>query len=398
MPQRAWRKTRLSEAIAEGGLRARAEGALAAGPLCDHCLGRLFAEVDTGLANAERGRTVREALGGAAPGVPCGVCGGLFERVGIWANQAREALVGWEFAALAVASHADGRIDGREQQLWQKVGADTAEPYKQEFNRLLGIRLCETIGCETDLRRPDVIVVADHAAGRVTVAVEPLFVRGRYRKLVRGLPQCRWHAWPTSIQQLIGDPIRREARAEDHLFHGCGREDTDVRCLGERPFVLEVLRPHRRRLDWHALTQEINGTGQVVVLGLGPCLRDEVARLKGLRPDKTYRAVVTPAADLDAARCGRLARLVGSIAQRTPTRVLNRRPDLVRRRRILALEWNLLAPRRLELTVRAQAGTYVKELVSGDGGRTSPSVAEILGAAAVCAELDVLAIHLDDDT
>ncbi len=37
----------------------------------------------------------------------------------------------------------------------------------------------------------------------------------------------------------------------------------------------------------------------------------------------------------------------------------------------------------------------MKELISGDGGRTRPSVAGILGVAAECAELDVLAIHLD---
>jgi len=50
----------------------------------------------------------------------------------------------------------------------------------------------------------------------------------------------------------------------------------------------------------------------------------------------------------------------------------------------------------LELTVRAQPGTYIKELVSGDDGRTRPSVTEILGTAAECAQLDVLAIHIDE--
>jgi tRNA pseudouridine synthase 10 len=59
------------------------------------------------------------------------------------------------------------------------------------------------------------------------------------------------------------------------------------------------------------------------------------------------------------------------------------------------MEWRRTGPRTLELTVRAQAGTYIKELVSGDGGRTTPSVAEILGTAAQSVELDVVGIHLD---
>jgi len=128
--------------------------------------------------------------------------------------------------------------------------------------------------------------------------------------------------------------------------------------------------------------------------GLTPCPRAEVARLKGLRPDKTYRAVVEMDREVPAADLARLADLVGVIRQRTPTRVLNRRPNRLRRRRVRAVEWRRLSPRRLELTLRAHAGTYIKELVNGDGGRTRPSVADVLGAGAACIELDVTAIHL----
>jgi tRNA pseudouridine synthase 10 len=51
--------------------------------------------------------------------------------------------------------------------------------------------------------------------------------------------------------------------------------------------------------------------------------------------------------------------------------------------------------RTLELQVRTQAGLYVKELISGDGGRTRPSAAEVLGVPAACAELDVIAVHVN---
>jgi tRNA pseudouridine synthase 10 len=50
--------------------------------------------------------------------------------------------------------------------------------------------------------------------------------------------------------------------------------------------------------------------------------------------------------------------------------------------------------RTVEIEVRTQAGLYVKELVSGDDGRTTPSAAEVLGVPAECVELDVTAIHL----
>jgi tRNA pseudouridine synthase 10 len=46
----------------------------------------------------------------------------------------------------------------------------------------------------------------------------------------------------------------------------------------------------------------------------------------------------------------------------------------------------------VELTVLAQSGTYIKELVHGDGGRTTPSVAGALGRECDVLWLDVVRI------
>ena len=406
MTQGAWRNTRLADVLARPEIRAGLARALAAGPLCDHCLGRLVAGADTGLANDRRGRAARETLAAPAPQTTCSLCGGLFAGLGAWATRATEALRGWEFASLGVATRPDPQVARREESLWQALGSaakptgpwaagDLVEPYRQEFGRLLGLRLADMLTCEAEPKDPDVWLFADLAAGSVAIRVEPLFMCGRYRKLVRGISQCRWAAAPMSVQEIVGDPLCRAADGEDHLFHGCGREDVDVRCLGERPFALQVLRPHRRRLDWAALTEQINRSGRVEVVGLAPCRRPEVARLKELHPEKTYRALVRLASDADDAALARLAGLVGPIKQRTPVRVLRRRPDLVRERQIVSLRWRRIEGRTIEVEVRTQAGLYVKEFVSGDAGRTRPSVAEALGTAAECAELDVTAVHVE---
>ena len=396
MTENAWRKMRLEDALARPEVRDRARAALDAGPLCDHCLGRLFAGVDTGRSNADRGRIIRTALSAPLPGETCDLCHGLFAGVDAWIPRARAALEGWEFATFAVSSHAEPGITAREEALWQRAGDDLAEPYKQAFNRLLGIRICDVTGWQTNLADPDVILYADHRTGEVTVRIDPLFVRGRYRKLVRGMPQCRWWDWPTSIQQVVGDPICAAAGGEDHAFHGCGREDVDVLCLGERPFVVQVQRPRRRRLDWAALTAEINRSGKVEVVGLEPCRRPEVARLKGLRPDKTYRARVSLGGPVSDEHLERLRGLVGPIQQQTPLRVLKRRTDLMRTRLVKSFTWQAINNHTLEITVRAQAGTYIKELINGNEGRTRPSLALVLGLPAECVELDVLDIHVEE--
>jgi len=81
------------------------------------------------------------------------------------------------------------------------------------------------------------------------------------------------------------------------------------------------------------------------------------------------------------------------IAQRTPVRVSHRRADLVRERVVKGVRVVRSEGKEAELLVTAEAGTYVKEVLHGDGGRTVPSLAGILGVGCEVLELDVVRIH-----
>lgn len=96
----------------------------------------------------------------------------------------------------------------------------------------------------------------------------------------------------------------------------------------------------------------------------------------------------------DVAACARWA---GSLRQRTPLRVLHRRPLLARARRLAAVEARAVPhhPRLLALRLRTDAGTYVKEWAHGDLRRTTPSLADVLAAPVDILALDVTEVHLD---
>ena len=64
-------------------------------------------------------------------------------------------------------------------------------------------------------------------------------------------------------------------------------------------------------------------------------------------------------------------------------------------RTVKEIHYKQLGPKSLELIMKTEAGTYVKEFISGDGGRTKPSVSEFLGVSAVCKELDVIKVKHD---
>ncbi len=89
------------------------------------------------------------------------------------------------------------------------------------------------------------------------------------------------------------------------------------------------------------------------------------------------------------------------VKQRNPTRV-PRRADLVRDKMIEKIsvrpetESDALETDLIRVHVKTSAGTYVKEFVHGDDGRTVPCLATLLDVdSAACLELDVLEVHLD---
>jgi len=268
-----------------------------------------------------------------------------------------------------------------------------------------------------DFDRPELRFRLDVASVEVTVEPAPCFVAGRYRKLARGMPQSRWpcracrgegcarcghsgRRYRESVEEWIAGPVLRVTGGLRMRMHAMGREDRDARMLGRgRPFVLEVVHPRRRTLHVEDLPAAVHDVsrGRVAVRDLRPADRTWVAAVKGARPPKTYRAVVSVGGGTPPDAGERLARLAGArIHQRTPRRVAHRRIDRERRRILHELRVEEIGDR-LVVHLTAEAGLYVKELVSGDEGRSSPSFAGLLGRACRCVELDVLDVHFDFD-
>jgi len=194
----------------------------------------------------------------------------------------------------------------------------------------------------------------------------------------------------------VAGPLVEASEAEGSRFHGAGREDIDALMLGEgRPFVIEIVAPRKRVLDLPALHREINrrASGRVEIDGLVPVKRRAVEDVKETRVGKRYRARVEFSEDVsEDALDDALGFLVGTITQRTPQRVAHRRADKVRMRKLLAAVGALVEKRTAEIEVATEGGLYVKELVSGDDGRTEPSLAGRLGVGGRVTELDVVEI------
>jgi len=209
--------------------------------------------------------------------------------------------------------------------------------------------------------------------------------------------------YPESVEEIIGEPVRQQTMGEDIALHGAGREDIDARMLGRgRPFVIEVKKPKKRFLNLRKLAKAINdgAQGKVKVSGLRFANKEWVRRLKKTEAaEKAYRAIVEfDKAVLDKELAQIEKRLVNAVVQQqTPRRVLHRRADLVREKHIYEAKVKRLTPNRIELRLKCQGGLYIKELITGDDGRTTPNIAEIVGAQATPVELDVLNVLMKEE-
>jgi tRNA pseudouridine synthase 10 len=393
------------------------------GYFCNSCLGRFYSGLLSGYANEERGKLLRaiiamlidskaidyskidssnfygfkfrinKEISPAKPG-KCFLCNDLFESLDGYAKKAVERLKSIEFNNFLVGSIMPAEILEREEKLWETTGIDYVESIKSEVNREIGKKIWYFIKKPVNFKNPDIVILLNFEKRDIEIKINSLFILGYYKKLKRGFPQCKWGTpgkYKTSIQEMVAKPIMRVTKGKNNFFHGYGREDVDARCLDWRPFVTEITEPKIRNFNLKSIEKKIDKRIKVKLLKAVD--KFTVRRIKSEMGDKTYRIVVKFSKPVKEKELKKLKSLVGIIQQRTPVRVSHRRADLIRKRLVKSLRCKQIDKKSIELTVKTNAGLYVKELVTGDGGRTKPSVAELLNVEAKPKNLDVIKIE-----
>ncbi|MBT4065974.1 MAG: tRNA pseudouridine(54/55) synthase Pus10 [Euryarchaeota archaeon] len=484
---------------------------------CNHCLGRVGGKKRFEQSNYESGVEIRtnvvegdQTMAQAREAEPlCPFCENLFDEAPLLAELIKETVGERECSRMQLGTRIPKDQTEAEDHIRKRFGAGGSAALKVSLVDEIARQL-KSIGFQIKLviDKPEILALIDVLTLTVELDIRSHYVYGRYRKLARGIPQTKWPCrsckgrgcercdqtgmqYQSSVQGLIGDPSLGLFGSKEHAFHGMGREDIDVRCLGRgRPFVIEMKQPVKREVDYDALMKTINETasGQLEVSDMRASNRSEVVRVKDTPAEKSYtiRYKIEPItqkeldqitqvmeisknnadrnrrrrdhhrgkrrelktepepeidysqlkkAELTAlceerglAKSGtknvlidRLAnfkeetlplpsqdyvmeimeKLQGcTLAQRTPERVAHRRADKIRKRKVLETsnpaiglddDGNMYG----EFSLRCESGTYVKETVHGDGGRTQPSIASLVKAKCTVEWLDVADIHAD---
>ncbi len=406
-------------------------------PLCEYCLGRLFAGYLRGFSNKERGSAIKttllmnliakndihriknllgkleekyrktiEELGlNWINKENCIICGDLIEKWESLYKEAIEKLIEVRADSFVVGVKTPREILRTEDTVWREHLIKTAESIASELRREVGKRIRDYLGIEPEFSEPGVIVLINISEGRIDLIINPILIKGLYLKLGRRISQSKWVSpegeryYDLSIEDMI-ERVNEYFKGDKVVLHASGREDTDARMLGTgRPMIIEVKNPRTRRVPLELLEYILNYKnkwGKFKLLGKARRADVRVIKEFGAYKRKVYKALVVLEEEVNENNLRRLEGVFRNaiIKQRTPSRVVHRRADIVRIKRVFEIKTIKLASNVFEAIISAEGGLYIKELVNGDGGRTTPSFSEVLGVNAECVELDVLSVEL----
>ena len=245
------------------------------------------------------------------------------------------------------------------------------------------------------------------AMTKMSAQRNPTFLEGHYIKLQRGLTQSPWfidgkRRGNSSVQEMLCEHVVAHFNCRSlYKFHSAGREDMDVRMLGKgRPFVIELIDAIRdpAMVDATTITElgqstEVLHDGAVKSINLRRGLPSCMAQmLDGAeKKQKTYLCLVQLSrkpTTLDfqvLENCKNLR-----VMQQTPIRVLHRRTQMNREKRIPWMKCHAVPNTNcFRLEICTSAGAYVKEIIHGDRGRTHPCIGSLLNVHADILQLDV---------
>lgn len=350
--------------------------------------------------------------------VECLLCRGRLSQAVIseLVNKAVEKLNGFEFRSFVVGALVPNYVKALEEKIISEFMLMNAENIKKEIVRRVGMALAERIKRPVKFFNPDMVIYVDIYTGNVDVQPSHLYVYGRYLKKRPGISQTPWYCWKCwgdgcdlcdftgrrvqkSVAEFIGSVALKLSGAVNYRFHAAGREDVDARVEGSgRPFIVELISPRLRTFDlsiYDHMVRELSN-GDVIIKDLSIVDRSKLKSLKerAEKSMKRYEVLVEFERDIDDEELSRVIESLNgrTIEQRTPLRVLKRKGDKTRYKRVYSISARRVDGRTIVFDIICEAGLYVKELIHGDEGRTIPSVYDVLGLKPLKIELTVLEV------
>ncbi len=356
--------------------------------------------VDTGLTNLDRGKsllfTYNSFYGNLDIKDSCWLCNNVFNEFDKYYNIINDKIKDYEYNTFLIGSKFDDELLLKEEKLQNEFG-NKGESIKKEFNREFGKYFSLKTGKDYS-KNADIIIEVNTIYDDAKITIKSLYIYGTYLKERRDIPQTRWiHGSGESVESIIGEPLKEITEGKNYKLHGSGREDVDVMMLGNgREFVMEIVDPVKRNISLNEFMEKVNNSNKnVFINNLGFVNKEKIKEIKEAKYDKTYIAIIELPDNIDINKFKESISVFKNkiIDQRTPLRVIGNRSDLIRKKEIKYINIEDIHDNIARIKIRAESGTYIKELINGDNGRTVPSLSSICNSDIKVKNLDVVNIN-----
>lgn len=193
----------------------------------------------------------------------CDLCKGVLSNLEQLGNDIIRKLSEYEFDTFLVGASVPQVLLDKEDELRSKLKIKGKESIKSQITRILSRNVSSSTGKKVEFSRPDLTILVSIADSSMTFNPRSIWLRAKYRKLTRGIPQkdnicrtcnglgcadCGYQGKQhRSVQSIITKFLVEKFQADACNFVWLGSEDANSLVHGSgRPFYVEVAKPKRR--------------------------------------------------------------------------------------------------------------------------------------------------------
>ncbi|MEM4717359.1 MAG: tRNA pseudouridine(54/55) synthase Pus10 [Desulfurococcaceae archaeon] len=421
----------------------KAEKILGEYPLCNDCLGRLFAKYGIGLSNYERGLSIKTFLAfklhaeytqglvskerlhilarNSGEGVlslykklfnedlkqdKCFICGGGITRYLIRdiAEKACEIIRKHGSRSFVIGISMDKFIVNNELEILVKHGLETSESIRRELKREVGKEIKSICSIEPDFTSPDIVLIIRFDSDfkyEVFAQPNPVFYECKLLKTGRGIPFYPLRKIDVggkhvkSMYEIIGDIFKEAIGSREIVIHGVGFEGLSTRILGLGIDVVIEARSPQRRIDPVMLGEiaKSKTEGSNVVIEIRSILnRNSVVYMKELSRSarKLYRVSIYVPNGIELGELDLIERYFTGSAI---TQVVSERssyPKKTRRKKVYLVKTIQVSRSVFEAIIMCDIGLSIRGLVKCESKEVVPCFSSVLNKTLIPLEIDLV--------
>ena len=367
----------------------QARGILREYPLCEFCLGRLYAKKLGVSSNKLLGKKIKNLLQSNSS-KKCYICKGILSNLEPVILKMIEKSSGYKFSTFVVGAILKPSITDRDDLIRSKFKLQGIDSIKTAITKEISKKFAKKTRKKTDYLIPDLTFTFNFKDDSCELQSRSLIFSGRYCKKNRGLPQkqspcsnCSGKGCKQCYNHGISDFSSVEGQISKFLFEKflgsqtkiswIGGEDKDSLVLGSgRPFFVKLLNPMKRKIRFEK-KYSLDGI-EIHNLKIIPKIPKHAVSFRS-----SIKISISTEKTLSEKNLNQLKTL-----KKIPI-VINEK--LKRNEKyIYKINFKKSSPKAFSLLITADGGIPIKRFV--EGNNVHPNLSEILGTNCKCSQFD----------